>query len=95
MSEGYLKIKMKISYKSEKNKFKRSIKVKLKDAEIKDVDWQSLGLDVSKMDFAQKENEKLTDSMDFHSGNSKKPEKTLRMQDIPPEELEKYIAKYI
>ena len=43
----------------------------------------------------QNENEKITDSMDFQSGNSKKPDKNLRMQDIPPEELEKYIAKYI
>ena len=39
--------------------------------------------------------EKITDSMDLQSGNSKKPDKNLRMQDIPPEELEKYIAKYI
>ena len=48
-----------------------------------------------RMNSAKKENEKLTDSMDFRSGNSKQAEKTLRMQDIPPEELEKYIAKYI
>lgn len=44
---------------------------------------------------AKEENENLTDSMDFRSGSSKQAEKTLRMQDIPPEELEKYIAKYI
>lgn len=43
----------------------------------------------------QSENERITDGMDFKSGNSKNPDKNLRMQDIPPEELEKYIAKYI
>ena len=44
---------------------------------------------------AQKENEKMTDSFGFQAGSSKKTEKKLRMQDIPPEELESYIAKYV
>lgn len=44
---------------------------------------------------AKKENENLTDGMAFSSGESKKSEKKLRMQDIPAEELEKYIAKYL
>ncbi|MCM1266123.1 MAG: hypothetical protein NC200_07985 [Candidatus Gastranaerophilales bacterium] len=44
---------------------------------------------------AEKENESLTDGMQFSSGKYKKAEKKLRMQDIPPEELESYIAKYI
>ena len=42
-----------------------------------------------------KENQEMTDKLQFESGQSKKAEKKLRMQDIPPEELEKYIAKYI
>lgn len=44
---------------------------------------------------ADKENNDLTDSMNFSSGESKKQERTLRMQDIPDDELEKYIAKYV
>ena len=44
---------------------------------------------------AQKENESLTDSLEFRNGVSKKPEKKFRFQDIPPEELEKYIALYV
>lgn len=44
---------------------------------------------------AEKENESITDGMQFSSGKYKKSEKKLRMQDIPPEELESYIAKYI
>jgi len=44
---------------------------------------------------AQKETENLTDSFNFTNGENPKAEKKLRMQDIPPEELEKYIAKYI
>lgn len=44
---------------------------------------------------AKKENDSVTDSFDFKSGLSKKEDKKLRFQDIPEEELEKYIAKYI
>lgn len=44
---------------------------------------------------AQKENNSATDSMNFDSGISKKTDKVPRMQDIPDNELEKYIAKYV
>lgn len=44
---------------------------------------------------ASKENDKLTDSFSYQKGQSKKAEKSLRMQDIPDDQLEKYIAKYI
>lgn len=37
----------------------------------------------------------ITDSLAFENGNSKKMDKKLRMQDIPEDELENYIAKYI
>ena len=40
-------------------------------------------------------NSKITDKMQFQAGQSKKVTKPLRMQDIKPEELEKYIAQYI
>lgn len=40
-------------------------------------------------------NSKITDKMQFQAGQSKKTTKPLRMQDIKPEELEKYIAQYI
>lgn len=44
---------------------------------------------------ANKENDDLTDSMNFSGGETKKQERVLRMQDIPDDELEKYIAKYV
>lgn len=44
---------------------------------------------------AQAENKKVTDSLDFSKGESKSSEKKLRFQDIPADELEKYIAKYV
>ena len=44
---------------------------------------------------AQKENESVTDSLAFKNGVSKKTEKPLKFQDIPPEELEHYISLYI
>ncbi|MCD8378168.1 MAG: hypothetical protein LUB59_05195 [Candidatus Gastranaerophilales bacterium] len=43
----------------------------------------------------ENENDCMTDKMAFQSGVSKQKEKKLRMQDIPPEQLEQYIAKYI
>jgi len=43
----------------------------------------------------KKENQDMTDKLQFQSGKQTKSEKIPRMQDIPPEELEKYIAKYI
>lgn len=49
----------------------------------------------SKKNLAKKENEKLTDSFGFTSGEIHESEKPLRFQDIPADELEKYIAKYI
>lgn len=50
---------------------------------------------VRKQELAKKENENITDSLAFNSGVSPKKEKLLRMQDIPSDELEKYIAKYV
>lgn len=44
---------------------------------------------------AQDENKSATDSLSFSKGESKKSDKKLRFQDIPPEELDKYIAKYV
>lgn len=44
---------------------------------------------------AQDENKNATDSLNFSKGESKSTEKKLRFQDIPPSELEKYIAKYV
>lgn len=44
---------------------------------------------------AQDENKSATDSLSFSKGETKKSDKKLRFQDIPPEELEKYIAKYV
>lgn len=44
---------------------------------------------------AKKETDGLTDSFRFETGVSHKSDKKLRMQDIPVEELEKYIAKYV
>ena len=44
---------------------------------------------------AQNENESMTDSFAYQNGVSKKSEKKLRMQDIPDDQLEKYIAKYL
>ena len=44
---------------------------------------------------AQKENNSATDSMNFDSGISKTAGNIPRMQDIPENELEKYIAKYV
>lgn len=44
---------------------------------------------------AQDENKSVTDSLSFSKGEAKKSDKKLRFQDIPPEELEKYIAKYV
>ncbi|MCR5265109.1 MAG: hypothetical protein K6E29_00770, partial [Cyanobacteria bacterium RUI128] len=41
------------------------------------------------------ENDSLTDSFDFKSGASKTESKLKRLQDIPDDELESYIAKYI
>ena len=43
----------------------------------------------------KKENEKLTDSFGFEAGENTKNERSLKFQDIPVNELEKYIAKYI
>lgn len=40
-------------------------------------------------------NDKITDKMQFQLGQSKNINKPLRMQDIKPEELEKYIAQYV
>lgn len=44
---------------------------------------------------AVNENDRATDGIQFQSGKSKKSQRKLRMQDIPAEELESYIAKYI
>lgn len=44
---------------------------------------------------AQDENKSVTDSLSFSKGEAKKSDKKLRFQDIPPEELDKYIAKYV
>lgn len=44
---------------------------------------------------AQDENKSATDSLNFSKGESKSTEKKLRFQDIPQDELEKYIAKYV
>ena len=44
---------------------------------------------------AQDENKTATDSLNFSKGESKSTEKKLRFQDIPQNELEKYIAKYV
>lgn len=44
---------------------------------------------------AQDENKSATDSLSFSKGETKKSDKKLRFQDIPPEELDKYIAKYV
>ena len=44
---------------------------------------------------AQNENESLTDSFAYQKGVSKKNEKKLRLQDIPDDQLENYIAKYL
>ena len=44
---------------------------------------------------SEKENDNATDSMKFDSGISKSPDKKPKMQDIPENELEKYIAKYV
>lgn len=44
---------------------------------------------------AQDENKNATDSLNFSKGESKSKEKKLRFQDIPQNELEKYIAKYV
>ena len=49
----------------------------------------------SKMKSAENENRSLTESFEFQSGKSPKTDRKLRMQDIPENELEKYIAKYI
>lgn len=49
----------------------------------------------SKKQSAINENKSLTDSFDFNAGHSVKAESIPKMQDIPPHELEKYIAKYI
>jgi uncharacterized phage infection (PIP) family protein YhgE len=43
----------------------------------------------------EKENEQATDKLQFEYGSLTKPAKLPRMQDIPADELEKYIAKYI
>lgn len=44
---------------------------------------------------AQDENKSATDSLSFSKSETKKSDKKLRFQDIPPEELDKYIAKYV
>lgn len=44
---------------------------------------------------AQDENKSATDCLSFSKGETKKSDKKLRFQDIPPEELDKYIAKYV
>lgn len=44
---------------------------------------------------AQDENKNATDSLNFSKGETKSNEKKLRFQDIPQNELEKYIAKYV
>lgn len=44
---------------------------------------------------AQDENKNATDSLNFSKGEAKSTEKKLRFQDIPQDELEKYIAKYV
>ena len=44
---------------------------------------------------AQDENKNATDSLNFSKGDSKSVDKKLRFQDIPQNELEKYIAKYV
>lgn len=44
---------------------------------------------------AQDENKSATDSLNFSKGESKSSDKKLRFQDIPQNELEKYIAKYV
>lgn len=44
---------------------------------------------------AQDENKNATDSLNFSKGETKPNEKKLRFQDIPQNELEKYIAKYV
>lgn len=44
---------------------------------------------------AQSENKSATDSLEFANGNSKPSEKKLRFQDVPVEDYEKYIAKYV
>lgn len=49
----------------------------------------------SKKIAANKENESATDKLEFQNGYKEKSVKKLKMQDIPPNELEKYIAKYI
>lgn len=49
----------------------------------------------SRKKLAKRENENLTEKFKFNSGLSKKADRKLRMQDIPENELERYIAKYI
>lgn len=44
---------------------------------------------------AQDENKLATDGLSFSNGVSKKPEKKIRFQDIPVEDIAKYIAKYV
>ncbi len=44
---------------------------------------------------AQDENKSATDSLNFSKGEAKSNDKKLRFQDIPQNELEKYIAKYV
>ena len=43
----------------------------------------------------ERENQYMTDKLQFQSGQSKKQGTIPRMQDIPPEELGKYIYEYI
>ncbi len=49
----------------------------------------------SRKKLAKQENENLTEKFKFNSGLSQKADRKLRMQDIPENELERYIAKYI
>ena len=49
----------------------------------------------SKNQAIKSENDSLTDSFDFKAGASKTETKLKRLQDIPDDELESYIAKYI
>lgn len=51
--------------------------------------------DNTRQSLAKKENDRATDGISFEKGENKKTEKTLKMQDIPVDQLEKYIAKYV
>ena len=44
---------------------------------------------------AKKENSSVTDSLEYSAGSSGKSKDNRRFQDLTPEELPKYIAKYI